>query len=318
MDKPILYLLLVFLFTSCSKKIKDAEVENLSIDDTVNLNQIIAIGDRYVITGGEKFSKAKIYLLQHNQTSEINLPANSTQKEIYGIAQSPLGDLMAVAYDAGIYTSVDSGLNWQFSQSNIWQEFKDAAFVTNDSALIAGRGASNSGFMAKGDRNGQGFLPLIDQRKFYLYDVDAVNDGVCYCSGYGAILKSTDFGLTWNYTDAENDDYRAMCWRNKQEGLAVGFQGSIIKTMNGGTQWTFIRNANNSVFKRLHFLDVAVSEETVVAVGENGLVYVSTDFGEHWREMKKFSDHDFHGVVMINATQFVVVGSSGSIYRISL
>jgi photosystem II stability/assembly factor-like uncharacterized protein len=318
MDNRCLLFFLLVCILSCTKKIDNASVEDFSTTTQVNLNHITKVGKQYFICGGEKFTTASIFHFENNTLNEVSLPSNSTQKEIYSIEALNEKRLLAVTYDAGIYSSTDSGQHWQFIQSNIWQEFKDVAFAEHDSTVIVGRNKSTAGFISLGQNTGLGFDVMNDHRNFMLSDIDALPNGIMYCSGYGAILKSTNNGSTWDYTSAENDFYKAMAWRNNQEGIAVGYEGSIIKTVDGGTHWNFLRNGNNTVLKRLHFLDVAMLHDVVVAVGEHGLIMVSTNFGNDWKCIKKFTTKDIHAVYMEDEHTLLVAGSLGAFYRISI
>lgn len=66
-------------------------------------------------------------------------------------------------------------------------------------------------------------------------------DGTLFiCTDLGYILRSQDNGLTWEDVEtgvATTEDLKAIAFRDNQFGIAVGDNGAVISTSNGGESW---------------------------------------------------------------------------------
>jgi len=62
-------------------------------------------------------------------------------------------------------------------------------------------------------------------------------------------------------------------------GIAVGYYGSILRTIDGGTHWLQIPSGTTRYLKGVCFLD----PQNVITVGEYGTILKSTDGGLNWR-----------------------------------
>ena len=69
---------------------------------------------------------------------------------------------------------------------------------------------------------------------------------------------SNDGGNTWEKKDIFGDFFRAIHFPSSNVGYAVGQSGSIIKTIDAGKHWKFIRNGDaistsNKSFRSVFF-----------------------------------------------------------------
>ena len=125
--------------------------------------------------------------------------------------------------------------------------------------------------------------------------------------------------MDWSFTTAKNDFFKAMSWKNSSEGVAVGYEGSIHKTQDGGATWRVIRNGNDISKKKFHFLDIDRNQNQImVAVGENGVVFVSRDDGENWIETNQFSLKNLRGISFKDASTCFIVGDKGALFEMKL
>jgi photosystem II stability/assembly factor-like uncharacterized protein len=314
---PLIGLCLLF---SCKKEKVSVAVQDLSISIQSNFNKVRFFADKAFIVGGKKFDEALIYTLDgHNHLNKLNLPANITNKELYGLDISAQGDMIAVGYDASVLSSHDSGQNWQFTQNGTWKSFQDVAFSDPQKAYIVCNLGFSYGALAAVNQDGEGSTFLLDERNFAIDDIDFVNSSTGYLCGYGAIMKTVDGGNTWSFTTAKNDYFKSMSWKNEQEGIAVGYAGSILKTTNGGETWESSRNGNDFLKKKIHLLAVEQNgHDTWMACGESGFVCISYDNGDHWIEVNNFSDKDLKGICFKSENECAVVGENGGLYLLKL
>jgi photosystem II stability/assembly factor-like uncharacterized protein len=83
-------------------------------------------------------------------------------------------------------------------------------------------------------------------------------------------------------TSGTNQNLRHVQFVNAQNGYAVGAAGTVLKTTNGGTNWTSVSPAGNSgaLFIGCYFLDANVG-----FVGGDVGVYKTTNGGTNWALM---------------------------------
>lgn len=320
MHKSLLFISsMIFLF-SCKKEKIASTIIDYSMTEKVSLNKLTFMGNKCIVVGGDRFYKNRIYVFEFGQPPlEIQYPLNATTKEVYGVATTSLGDIIAVGYGGGIYSSHDSGANWNFIQNNSWREFQSVAFKNVDSAIIVGGIGFAEGLIEYVHKSGSENQDKRELRNFEITDVEFINETIGYLSGYGTIMKTTDGGHVWKYTDAKNDFFKAMAWKNEHEGIAVGNNGTIIKTTDGASSWESIKSGNNFLKKKYRLIDIAYHTSGVyAAVGEKGCMIISNDEGESWKEISSFTKNDLKGVTFRNATSIVVVGDEGTFVEVVL
>lgn len=113
-----------------------------------------------------------------------------------------------------------------------------------------------------------------------LRDFHAVDFDTFYVAGLGgSILKSTNKGLSWRYVgnSSINTNLTAISFSNARNGVAVGFNGLLMHTQNGGDSWT----VSNPVTTNLN--DVGFSNDSVgVIVGNAGVILRTINGGRSW------------------------------------
>ena len=294
------------------------------INSTVNnrLNRILFTNAQTGwIVGGDQFLKPTLLKTTNGGISwkEVKLPTQCEQKEIYSINVSQHGILMTCGYGGTLFISNDSGETFNYFQHPSWSSLRSLAFFKNDSVCICGGVGFNQGLISIGSSLQPAYIPSGQAYSIEWSDV-AIPDSTCaYVAGYGGILKSTDAGDSWEFTDAKNDFFTSMCWINATTGVAVGSEGSIIRTTDGGDHWTVIRNGNDFTKRKLHFLRVARNQSgTMVAVGEKGCVMISLNNGSSWDLVKSFTQTDLRGVGFSNDASCYVCGDGGHLFKIHL
>ncbi len=320
MHKFLIPFLITVLFLSCTKKKMEIYSTEITVPTQDRLNKIKFFNTQIgFIVGGVQFSKPTMLKTLDGGVTWLNvtLPSENEKKEIYGLDIFKDGKIITVGYGGTIFISNDTGNTFQYVQHSSWKELKDVGFRNTDTAIIVGGIGFSKGHISEFKTNGSGINQFKEQRNFEISDIDFIDSSISYFSGYGAIMKSIDGGQSWNFTTAKNDFFKAMTWKNSQEGITVGYEGSIQKTSDGGDTWHTIRNGNSITKKKLHFLDVERNyDKTIVAVGEKGCVYISDDDGENWQEANPFTNKDLRGVTFADNQTCFAVGDNGTVFEI--
>ena len=84
----------------------------------------------------------------------------------------------------------------------------------------------------------------------------------------------------------------------------MGIFGQIIKTIDGGVNWTFQPRVNETHLWSVDFVD----ENTGWAVGDNGLVLKTSDSGATWIQQESGTHVDLNSVFFVDAQAGWIAG----------
>jgi len=118
-------------------------------------------------------------------------------------------------------------------------------------------------------------IQMVDNQVGYLAGAVPNSNGVSTERGY--LYKTTDAGHTWNRIyGLIGADLRKTLMVNAQTGFAVGTDGVVLKTVDGGLTWDLLPTWTNMAFVN-DILDIDYAANQTIIVGENGLIAKSTD-----------------------------------------
>ena len=131
--------------------------------------------------------------------------------------------------------------------------------------------------------------------------------------GKGTILFTEDAGLTWNAATVAGDakpKLNSVFFVNQKTGWAVGEEGRIYATINGGKYW---REQNSPASKNLldiFFLNTAEG----FAVGDDGTILHTTTAGNVWKTEESSVSHKLERI-FFKGKQGFAVGFGGTILK---
>ncbi|MGB1562592.1 MAG: photosystem I reaction center subunit IX [Sinimarinibacterium flocculans] len=157
----------------------------------------------------------------------------------------------------------------------------------------------------------------------------SMNDaGLAIATGaFGTLLKSTDYGETWTaikpdwvsmYATETVSDFAAV--RDEPTLYAVkvfrdgsivigGEYGQINRSTDGGETWVPVFNASADGATPPTFFGMNFNDEgTGFAVGQEGLVAMSNDYGQTWRQLDAGSSANLFDVEVTRNGQVVAIG----------
>ena len=141
--------------------------------------------------------------------------------------------------------------------------------------------------------------------------------------GAGAtLLQTSDGGETWRTgtllgfepasgksADARRVRFNAASFVDKRRGWAVGSEGRVFKTLDGGRTWG---EQNSNVQADLY--DVKFLDETEGwAAGAQGTLIQTTDGGKHWNIVPSGTTHALERLCFVGRNRGWVVGFGGTI-----
>lgn len=146
-----------------------------------------------------------------------------------------------------------------------------------------------------------------------LYFPPSATSMIGYASGgaatAGTVLKTNNAGVNWTLDTVGTNWLFGIYFSNLMTGWAVGFNGVIYKTSDGGSIWVLqISNTTNRL--------VAVSFpslNTGYAVGYTGTIVKSTNGGDNWFVQFSPSPNNFWGVCFTDENTGWAAGWNGTI-----
>jgi photosystem II stability/assembly factor-like uncharacterized protein len=180
------------------------------------------------------------------------------------------------------------------------------------------------GVVASGGSFGQGTLShtadggLTWSQTEYTHNFASISyadSNTVYAGGYGVVYKSTDKGASFNPTYAKGDYFKGIHFFDPITGIAVGYEGLIIKTRDGGQTWDKSKLGNGPFSKREYLSGVDFwDNNTGYVFGEYGAMYKTTDGGDNWQKVKQFTGEHIRGIHLFNAREGIVVCSGGKVF----
>ncbi len=321
--RNVFFFCIIFIcIHSCKKNELNADVEQINLTTDLRLNKIKFLNQQIgFAVGGDLFARPMLYktIDGGKNWSDISSLLHGEQKEIFSIDINAKGEFITAGYGGTMYLSKDTGNSFNYIQHPSWEELQDITFLNKDTALWLIGVNLKKGLIGYLDANNLSVSSDLDERSFELSDIDVVSEQDVYMSGYGAILHSADKGLHWDFTTAKNDYFKSMSWQNKDQGIAVGYAGSICKTTNGGLTWKVIRNGNALFQKKKHWLSVENNGlGTYMVVGEQGECMISKNEGESWETMQEFTREDLRGLSFSDVNTCFVVGTNGFMAKLKI
>ena len=135
-------------------------------------------------------------------------------------------------------------------------------------------------------------------------------DGIAWAVGeFGALLRSTDQGMSWSRALPEKDRAWNDVFFLGQQGWLVGEFGTVMKTADGGATWNEVATPNQVSLMSVAFRD----ELHGVAVGLSGTLMVSADGGETWQPAPPATRESLYSVIWDgnDGGRWLAVGDKG-------
>ncbi len=260
--------------------------------------------------------KMKVFTLILGLFLCINLAYTQFQPCLYAPTGQDLWDVHFIDEDIGvavgdsgtIIRSTDGGLFWYQVMENDTINFKKVKFFNAQVGLAIGSD------IFKTTDAGKSWM-RVDLQNDRFFDLEIVDESTCLVTGVPtALLKSTDFGETWEvlvdqnirHDDYFNYDFGLLSFVDKNTGYNVSYgfnlHYKILKTIDGGQSWdTIYREITQAVNYELTTLEAfSFPEENLGFKGGwyNPLLQKTTDSGLTWNETTEDIGHisinDFH------------------------
>ncbi len=267
--------------------------------DQPTASEVIA----YTINGGD---------LWKTQSSGIG-------KQLNGITMVDVFNGYAVGNQGTILRTTDGGDHWDKQNSRVTVPLYSISMLDTNHGTAVGA----LGTVLKTTNGGRRWIKietpamedyfgvaLLDRYRGYIVGaggriLHTINGGNNDSTGttlrYGWYLDSTD----------TQQDLMSVAFPELNFGFAVGRNGTIERTTDGGFRWINQFSGTANDLFGLHFADV----KTGVAVGANGTILRTTDGGTLWSSQYSGTTEHLYAVSFSDAMSGTAVGDNGTILR---
>jgi photosystem II stability/assembly factor-like uncharacterized protein len=209
-----------------------------------------------------------------------------------------------------VYKTTDGGWSWESQNANPTGSITDLHVITQNEvwtsldngdafySLTAGNSWIERNPNLLNNNNPQGIYATLD--------------GKVYMSGkYVSMLYSDDFGLTWR---DQIPGTKATMFQphfiNELIGIVGGSDGTLMRTINGGTTWAVIQFPKDD-----HFFAVSMIDNLAMVIGSSrGRVFFSDNLGASWDTIATGLGQ-ITDIQAFNRDIFIVTTEDGRIYR---
>lgn len=318
MHKSLYLCLAVFCcLLSCRKdRLRLKKVQQLDSHTTNKINRIRFIGDNIcILGGGVHFLSADII---RSADGGYTWAANNypeAGKGMYGACIAPNGHVYLSGTDGTVLHSADSGATWQFNRILDWDYYVGIAYPTTDTGLYVSTHFNDLGSITKVNTA----FRIVSKHvyRFGLNDIRMVSPTTGYVLGYGAILKTTDGGLTWNYLNVVNDNFTGMDIHGN-ELWVCGFRGGLFHSTDAGTTWEILRKGAQVGNIDYEMWGIVFKDKKKGwAVCDNGKLISTDDGGHHWMEYEPFTTLALRSISLCPNGDLLVAGDGGMLFRVT-
>lgn len=152
--------------------------------------------------------------------------------------------------------------------------------------------------------------PVLEKRDHY-YGLAMLGDRLWLAGSSGKIVAiGKDGQATRLKTPTEKTLQDIAVWDEKH-AVAVGNDGVIIHTADGGASWTEAKNVSRSAVAN-KLTRVRVAEGGIAAaVGEMGALLMTNDHGKTWTRIRPEEDQAWNDVALLSSGKVLAVGEFG-------
>ena len=240
---------------------------------------------------------------------------NNFNSSLWKVDNKPNGDQFAVGNSGSIFKKIHGCNSWQPMPvpTGTSQGLRDISFPSDQYGYISG----TSGSLLRTTDGGQTWSNLNPNTNASLVSTFFINDSTGFISGGGTggkiILKTVDFGSTWTDVTPQNLNSTPyeLLFSQPDTGYALCTNGKILKSTDGGNNWTTIHPASSGISSL--YAGCITNNGTIYGCGSSGTIVKSTDNGASWQTLNSGTTSFLWGIRFVNDSTGIALGASGKI-----
>lgn len=208
-----------------------------------------------------------------------------------------------------IFYNLSAQINWQLANSGIGHRINDIVFIDSLTGFAAADNYSQ-GFIIRTNNGGYSWTISLNNFEQGIQRILYVNDLNLFAIGwYGKILKSTNLGITWIDISNSNPSKEPIFggyFFNSQIGILIGGNGTVLRTINGGVDWS-VQQISNQELWDIKFINNDVG--FIISKGRPAKIFKTSNKGLTWTEIYTEEGYsEFYNMKFINSTTGYIVG----------
>ncbi len=223
----------------------------------------------------------------------------------------------ATGDDGMVLRTTNGGNNWNLNFVADRKSIESADFINESTGWITstlGRikktTDAGSSWIEQADTNATGIRPK---------DIKFINENTGWVGGYdyshttSYLVKTTNGGINWvNVIPAVTTGIYSIFFLNENTGWMGGISGNVIKTVNGGQNWTVTNtNTGNGSWNSIYFIDA----NTGWMCGTFGYIVKTTDGGASWNLEPSGTGNHLNGIKFMNSLTGYAAGEMNAILK---
>jgi photosystem II stability/assembly factor-like uncharacterized protein/subtilisin-like proprotein convertase family protein len=231
------------------------------------------------------------------------------------------GPAYAVGSKGTILETLNGGANWTQKDSPTINTLNDVCFqaLTHDVYATGWYGL----ILRKEEPVEAKFEIMNDRPVHWMQSAEFVNADTGWVVGgdkvdlsgtkEGVILHTTDGGEHWEKQLTTPDIFNSVNFINENEGWAVGANGMIKHTINGGAKWTTQTSPLTGYLNSVHFVDQ--NNGWIVSSDNWGEIAHTTNGGTTWMKQTAPTRNPLYNVFFINVNKGWIAGMDSTLLR---
>ena len=224
--------------------------------------------------------------------------------------------LTITGYGGNLMKSVDSGKSWHRIILPYGNTFFSSHFFNDLTGTIIG----DFGLILHTTDGGSTWIKqfLVDSAiiSASLNVVDGKDPNVyAIAANYGTMLYTSDAGRTWRQSYiGTTDPLLGLSFFDKLTATAVGKDGIVLRTTDGGVTWNY--QPNKPATDPLRSVAFPKGDTSLgLAVGDNGTIMRTTNGGKEWTVVPSGFTRTLRSVCFMNSESAIAVGELGTILK---
>ncbi|NUQ43175.1 MAG: choice-of-anchor D domain-containing protein, partial [Calditrichaceae bacterium] len=201
-----------------------------------------------------------------------------------------------------ISVSYDGGLTWIPFVTGATAHFYASSFISAGYGFAVGGGGTICLY------DGVSWTPTITNTTVNFYGVYALGSTAWAVGESGTICRYVN-GAWVPQTTNSSATFYDIAFINPNFGYAVGANGTIYRTRNGGASWAALVSGVNVTLRGIKI----ISPRVAYCLGDNGVVLETTDCGETWTQINLDVPIKLEAIEIINGQGFIA-GGAGEAY----
>jgi photosystem II stability/assembly factor-like uncharacterized protein len=211
--------------------------------------------------------------------------------------------------------TTNGGINWTVQLTPIILNLYSIYFIDNNTGWAAGGKA-----VLKTTNGGDNWISVSQLAGDLLSDVYFIDHNTGWVIGYTSsgmvslIRMTLNGGLSWYvfaFPTPPSVHMISLSFGNAYTGCAVGNEGKIMLTANGGVNWQQVASGNTEFLNSVYFTGL----DSGWIVGSNSTILKTTDGGHNWYNQSCGVSSNFNCVRFVDNNTGWAVGSDGYIIK---